>query len=376
MLNEDKQIVKYVNIPKEEYDKLLIEHEYLKNQLSELKRLIFGQKTERFIPQDTSVKQLSLFDNNNEEESPIETTQVSYTKKVPNKNINKPVRKSLPPHLPRKEEIIEPKGITPEHKKIGEEITEVLEMVPAKLYVRKIIRPKYINPQTEKIIVAELPSLPIPKGNAGASILAHISVSKFVDHLPLYRQRQIFRRFGYNVSASTIGGWFTKITFLLDPLYKNLKTSILTNANYLEVDESPIKVQDSDKKGKLHQGYMWVVRNPIERLVFFKYNKGRNRAVPENLFKNFNGTLQTDGYKVYKNLQTKGEIILLGCMAHARRYFDKAKDNDYTRAQYVLTLIQTLYAIERKAREHEINAITRKRYRNIYTLTILNKLES
>lgn len=376
MLNKDKQVVEYIKIPKEEYGKLLAEHEYLKNQLSELKRLIFGQKTEKFIPQDSSVKQLSLFDSNKEEESKIETTQVSYTKKVSNKDTNKPVRKSLPPHLPRQEEIIEPKNITPEHKKIGEEITEVLEMIPSKLYVRKIIRPKYINPQTEKIIVAELPSLPIPKGNAGASVLAHINVSKFVDHLPLYRQRQIFKRFGYNVSASTIGGWFSKSTLLLTPLYNELQKSIFDKTNYLQVDESPIKVQDNDKKGKLHKGYMWVLRDPIKGLVLFKYNKGRNKAVPERLFENFNGTLQTDGYKVYQRLQTKGEITLLGCMAHARRYFDKAKDNDYKRAQYVLTLIQKLYTIERKAKERGINAITRKRYRNSYALPVLNELES
>jgi transposase len=377
MLSEDKQLVKYITINKTEYDRLLFELESLKGQLAELKRLIFGQKTERFKPNmdSLSIKQLSLFDLTDVSEEQIETKEIKYTKNLTKKAKQHPKRKALPPHLPRQEEIIEPKGITPKYKKIGEEITEVLEMIPSKLYVRKIIRPKYINTETEKIIVADLPSLPIPKGNAGASVLAHINVSKFVDHLPLYRQIQIFKRFGYNVSASTIGGWFSKSTLLLTALYEKLQQSIFLNADYLQVDESPIKVQDIDKKGKLHQGYMWVIRNPIKGLVLFKYNKGRSRSVPESLFENYNGILQTDGYKVYQGLQTKGEITLLGCMAHARRYFDKAKDNDYKRAEYVLTEIQKLYAIERKAKEHQISTDTLKRYRNIYARPILNDLE-
>ena len=378
MLNKEIQPVEYIRIPKADYDKLIIELEYQKNQLAELKRLIFGQKRERFQPSKEfdSIKQLSLFDNVQVEDAEVEKEEISYSRRVNKKVKKQPVRKSLPPHLPRQEEIIEPKGITSNHKKIGEEITEILEMVPSKLYVRKIIRPKYINVETEKIIVADLPSLPIPKGNAGASVLAHINVSKFVDHLPLYRQRQIFKRFGYKISASTIGGWFAKTASLLHPLYEELKKATLNESTYLQIDESPLKVQDIDKKGKLHQGYMWVVRNPIKGLVLFKYNKGRSRSVPEQLLNGFNGTLQTDGYTVYRDLKTKGNIILLGCMAHARRYFVKAKDNDYARAEYVLSLIQMLYAIERKAKEQQVSVQTLKRYRNIYALPILLELES
>jgi len=382
MLSEVKQGIKYVTITKSEYDKLLEslhEQQRLKNELAQLKRLIFGQKAERFRPvdNDSSIEQLSLFDNGEEhsQQESIETEDIQYTRRINKKKQNQPSRKLLPPHLPREEEIIEPENITSGHRKIGEEITEVLEMVPAKLYVRKIIRPKYINPETEKIIIADLPTLPVPKGIAGASVLAHINVSKFVDHLPLYRQRQIFRRFGYNVSASTIGGWFSQTVSLLAPLYNELKKSIFHNSDYLQVDESPIKVQDVDKRGSLHKGYMWVIRDPVKRLVLFDYKKGRNKSVPETIFKHFTGTLQTDGYKVYQGLRTKGKITLLGCMAHARRYFYKAKDNDKKRAEYVLTEIQKLYAIERKARERQIDVATLKKYRNIYALPILNNLE-
>lgn len=379
MLNSEIQEDKYIKLSKEEYENLIIENEYLKKQIAELKRFLYGQKTERFKPveENSAIKQQSLFDIPvTADQTQDEFQQITYSRKVTKKDKKKAVRKSLPPHLPREEEVIEPKGVTSEHKKIGEEITEVLEMVPAKLYVRKIIRPKYINNKTEDIIIAELPNLPIPKGIAGASVLAHVNVSKFVDHLPLYRQIKIFKRFGYNVSASTIGGWFKQTVSILQPLYEELINITMNKAWYLQCDESPIKVQDIDKKDKLHQGYMWVVRNPIKGLVLFKYNKGRNRSVPEQLFNDFNGTLQTDGYKVYRDLKTKGNIVLLGCMAHARRYFVKAKDNDYSRAKYVLSLMQKLYAIERKAKERQVSIQTIKRYRNLYALPILTKLES
>jgi transposase len=321
------------------------------------------------------VGQPILFDLDYNEQEVVETKEVTYTKEIKKKQNKKPSRKALPAHLKRVEEVIEPKGVTPDHKRIGEEVTEVLEYTPANMYVRRIIRPKYVNPQTENIIIGELPSLPIPKGIAGPKLLSHILVSKFIDHLPLYRQRQIFKRIKVDISSSTIGGWFTKTSELIRPLYIKLEQVVLTDTDYLQADESPIKVQDSDKKGSLHQGYMWVVRDPITGLVLFRYNKGRSRVVPEALFENFTGTLQTDGYKVYQSLKTKGDISLLGCMAHARRYFEKAKDNDYSKARHVLGLMQQLYSIERKAKERNINTDTLKRYRDLYAIPVLATLK-
>lgn len=371
MLNKDIQEEKSITISQKEYDDLVAENAYIKQQLADLKRLIFGRKSEKISP----IPGLpTLFDSDYQEEVPEETKEITYTKTIKKKK-EKPVRKGLPSHLPRIEEIIEPEGITDAHKRIGEEITEILEYTPARMYVRRIIRPKYIDPQTEIISIGLLPSMPIPKGIAGPTLLAHIMVSKFIDHLPLYRQLKIFKRIKVDISSSTIGGWFAKIGELITPLYKELEQCVLYNTDYLQVDESPIKVQDKDKKGSLHQGYMWVVREPVSGLVLFKYNKGRSKSVPELLFKNFTGTLQTDGYQVYKSFKTKGEITLLGCMAHARRYFEKARDNDYPRAKHALGLIQQLYLIERKAKEKTIDTETKYRYRQLYAVPILNTLK-
>ena len=355
----------------EKYDVLLSENEYLKQQLQELKRMIFGSMSERFVPADDS--QLSLF-SIDQEVIELETEEISYTRDKAQKEKKNAVRIKIPAHLPRIEEIIEPEDVSEGSKKIGEEITEVLEYNPARVFVRKIIRPKYAKSNNEGVVIAELPSLPIPKGNAGASMLAHIMVSKFVDHLPYYRQIQIFKRQQLILSDSTLNGWFNATADLLEPLYDTLEKQLL-KSDYIQADESPIGVQDSHKQGALHTGYQWVYRSPTERLVLFKYHHSRERKAPEKILQDFSGSLQTDGYQAYQNMKTKGKITLLACMAHARRYFEKALDNDKKRAEYVLKQMQRLYDIERNAREREISFETRGRYRKLYAQPVLNEME-
>lgn len=357
-----------------ERDELTAERDELKRQLAELKRMIFGSKSERFIPVDQA--QLALFENLiQQKEASLEKHTITYQrdKKKPKKE--KPVRTVIPSHFPRVEEIVEPKNIPQGAVKIGEEVTELLEIKPLTVFVRRIVRPKYALPKGQGIIIAELPSLPIPKGNASASLLTFILISKFVDHLPLYRLLQLFKRQDLVISKSTIGGWVRKASELLQPLYDTFKEKFLKGAAYIQADESPIKVQDRDKKKALHQGYMWVYRKPDDKLILFDYNKGRSKKVPEEFLENFTGTLQSDGYKAYHNLTTKGTISLLGCMAHARRYFEKALDNDPRRADHILLLIQKLYRIERVLKEREASIAVIKRFRMRYALPILNELE-
>ena len=363
-------------ITKAQNEQLKQENEQLKLQLKEFKRLIFGSKSERFVPSTPTDSQIDLFTGTSaKDQEQLKQQQISYTRKVPSKKKQKPVRSELPAHLPRVEEIIEPSSIDPGAKKIGEEITEVLEYNPANIYVRKIIRPKYALADNSNVVIADLPSLPLPRSNAGAGMLAHISVSKFIDHLPFYRQIQMFKRQKLYISQSTMSDWFSSMCKVLELLYEELKKEVLENTDYLQADESPIGVQDSHKKGALHNGYMWLFRNPKNKLVLFTYNKGRSREAPEEILDNFTGTLQTDGYKVYQVLRTQGEITLMGCMAHARRYFDKAVSNDKQRAEHVLALMQKLYVIERKAKERQVNDATKRRYRQLCAKPILEKLE-
>jgi transposase len=357
-----------------ERNELTIERNELKRQFEELKRMIFGSKSERYIPLDDT--QLRLFEDMlTKKEEELEKHTIVYQREKSKKKKEQPVRSAIPAHFPRVEEIIEPDNLDPNAVKIGEEITELLEIKPLTIFVRRIVRPKYALPKEQGVVIADLPSLPIPKGNASYSLLAFILISKFIDHLPLYRLLQIFKRQELIISKSTIGGWVSKTSELLRPLYDTFKDKFLENVDYVQADESPIKVQDKIKRKTTHRGFMWVYRNPDENLILFDYNKGRGKNVPEEFFYNFTGTLQSDGYKVYKNLVTKGNIRLLGCMAHARRYFEKALTNDPKRADHILLIIQQLYKIERKLKEREASIEVIKRYRMLYALPILNELE-
>jgi len=310
-------------------------------------------KRERFVSEDSGQLSLALEGVKTLEETP-EKEQVSYERKKSKKK-GKAVRLELPAHLPRQTETIEPDEVQEGAKKIGDSVTEILEYNPGKLYVKKYVRPKYVQPKQEdpaesKIVIGELPTLPIPQGNAGPGLLAHLLISKYVDHLPFYRQRQQLKREGVKIAESTINGWFRATCKLLEPLYEVLKEKV-QNTDYLNGDETPIPVQNSEKKGATHTGYHWVYRAPLEKLVCFDYQKSRSRAGPTSFLSKFKGALQTDGYAAYESFEKNPNVILLACMAHARRYFEYAQNNDEERAKHVLTEIQKLYAIERRAKE-------------------------
>ena len=360
----------------EMYNQLLsyqAEYMYLKQEIAQLKRMIFGSRSERHIGQDPS--QLSLGLDIAEIEAPeVETEQISYSRQKTNEaNKGAAVRLALPSHLHREEHVIEPLRELDGSKKIGEVITEVLEYTPGKFYVQKYIRPKYLTPEKE-IVIAELPSLPIPRGNAGPGLLAHLLISKFVDHLPFYRQVQQFRRQDISIAESTISGWFSSSCRLLEPLYDTLVKKVQAS-NYINADETPIPVQTKDKPGATHKGYHWVYYSPPEKLVCFDYRKSRGREGPDEFLKHFSGTLQTDGYSAYDLYQDKAGINLLACMAHARRKFEQAKENDPVRAEHALGLFRKLYLVERKAREEGLSAEQRQELRQKESIPVLDELE-
>ena len=367
-----------VTITKAEYEQLLAtksEVASLKFQLEELKRMIFGAKSERFVA--PGVDQPTLFELPAEQSIEQPKEEITYTRNKPQEK-KQPLRMELPSHLPRREEVIEPADLPLDAKKIGEAITEVIEYSPASAYVRRIIRPKYIieqNDEQTNIVIAPLPGLPIPKGNAGASMLAHIMVSKFVDHLPFYRQVQIFKRQDLTIAESTIGGWFNAACNLLSPLYQALKEKVL-QSDYLMADETPIPVLTQDKPGATHKGYHWVYYDPGSKLVLFDYRKTRGREGPDELLKNFSGYLQTDGYTAYNDLKNHSNITLLACMAHARRKFEHARENDPMLAGEALRMFQILYDIERDVKEGNLLVDAIKELRQEKSKPILDQMEA
>ena len=354
----------------QEREVLSQERDYLKAQVEMLKRMQFGQKRERF---ESDSKQLMLpfeVDAIEEAKQEEETKQkIEYTRKRPNHK----GRAKLPTDLPVEEIEIHPEGDLSEMVCIGKEITEELECEPAKFYIKRYIRYKYAAKNGEGVKIGDLPERVIDKGIPGAGLLAMILTGKYVDHLPLYRQKQIFARENIQIPSSTIEGWVKESLIKLQPLYDQLVFDTKTKG-YLQVDETRIKVLDSDKKGAAHTGWYWVYHAPLDGTVLFDYSPTRGSSAPLPILGNFKGYLQSDGYAVYEKYGKKKEVTHLACWAHTRRELERALDSDQPRAEKALLMIQQLYAVERQAKQEELSAEQTKILRLEKSLPVINEL--
>ena len=382
ILSEEKiNLVQEQNKHLDEHNKHLDEQKkhleeelrFLQFNYDQIRRMLFGAKRERFIS-NAVVNQMTLpFDVPTEPVTAPAVETIEYTRKKPSRE-NHHGRLELPAHLPVEEVVIEPEQSTEGLKCIGQEITSELDYTPASFLVRKYIRNKYAMPNGEGILIGTLPVRPIEKGIASAGLLSNILVEKFVDHLPIYRQIERFKREQIKIPASTIDTWITQVAYLVEPLYEHLKKLVLAQG-YLQVDETPIKVLDhKNKSGKTHQGYHWVYNAPLQNALFFDYCKGRGREGPVILLENFKGYLQTDGYSVYEMFAKRPDITHVACLVHARRKFESALSYDAEKAGLVMGKIQKLYEIEREAKEAGLSSDQRKELRLEKSLPIMNEL--
>ena len=217
----------------EAYDALQITVTSLQQQLSQLQKMIFGSRHERFVPLNANTAQLSLGIQAEQIAacSVADAKKVSYTKNkvtTEQKPLQHPGRMKLPEHLRREEIIIEPSENISGLKKMGEEITEVLEYEPGELFVKKYVRNKYVKANSEGVLIGTLPSRPLEKTIAGPGLLAQVVIDKYVDHLPLYRQMQRFERSGVKLPCSTLTDWVSDTCKLIEPLYQALKKEVIT----------------------------------------------------------------------------------------------------------------------------------------------------
>jgi transposase len=348
---------------------------------SQLQRMIFGSKRERFISSCLPGQMILEFEPKTIEiEQAVaeerESIRVAYERKKGKKP--HPGRLALPAHLPVVETILEPEEDTTGMVRIGTEVTEELDYVPGNLRINRTLRPVYMTKEDEngcqKQVVAEL-NRPIRKCIASAALLAMIFIDKFVFHLPYYRTLQRIKQMGVAIPTSTFESWAKLGAEHIKPLYAIHRLYVF-GETYQQIDESPIKVLDRDKPGSTHQGYMWVRYAPLSKSVFFEYYKGRSAQGPLRDLSTFKGYIQTDGYSGYTHLAETRGITHLSCWAHARRYFDKALANDQERASKVLKLIQLLYAIEALARESNMTAEQRYELRLEKSLPIINEIGS
>ncbi|MFQ3578780.1 MAG: IS66 family transposase [Bacteroidales bacterium] len=348
-------------------------------ELEQLRRMIFGSKRERFVSK-VDARQLCLeFEPNIAEieqtvQEELETIRVAYERKKTKKE--HPGRLALPSHLPVVETVIEPQEDTTGMSCIGKEITDELDYTPAKLHIHRIIRPVYITKEdqqcNQKQVIAQL-NRPIPKCIASAALLSMIFTDKYIYHLPLYRILKRIIQMGVPLPCSTLESWVKLGAELLKPLYAVHRLHVFREV-YQMIDESPIKVQDKDKQGACHQGYMWVRYVPLSKAVLFEYYKSRSSKGSIDDLLNFKGYIQTDGYAGYTHLAYLQDVIHLSCWAHARRYFEKALDNDNKRASYIMKQIQILYAIESLAREQDMTPERRKELRLEKSLPVINEI--
>ena len=337
----------------------------LQQQVEMLFRKIWGKSSERYVPEDPQQRRLDFEGLDllpEEEELATSAKQEIEQYKLISVHVKAkthPVRKPLPETLPREECHIYPEHIDSEKwTELEPEVTEVLERDLARWYVRRIIRHKYAlkdkSLDVEKqIITAAMPALPIAKSYAGATLLADIVIDKYVNHLPFYRQIQMFQQQGIAISPATINGWFQDVADLMRPIYYRLMEMVLSS-DYIQSDETTIPIINNEKQ-KAVKGYLWMVRSVMRDLVFFYYDHGsRAQKVALHLFKDYQGVIQTDAYAVYDIYENKKGVLPIGCWAHCRRRFEEALKEDKARASYALEQIGLLYDVERRADQEKL----------------------
>jgi len=322
----------------------------LEARIAKLKRLQFGQSSEKLARE---IEQLELeLDELHEDEA----VQAAEHPAAAQALIEKPARRPLPPHLPRETAVYEPSCTCPNcggaMRRLGEDVTEVLEYVPASFKVIRHVRPKLSCRVCETIVQAPMPSLPIERGRPGPGLLAHVLVAKYADHLPLYRQSGIYAREGVDIERSTLADWVGRSAALLDPLVAALRKEVLAS-DMLHGDDTPVPVL-APGRGSTKTGRLWAyVRDERPHggqrppaAVYF-YSPDRKGEHPQAHLKSFKGVLHADGYAGFNAIFEKANVIEAACWAHVRRkFFDVHAANGSPIANEALDRIGALYGIE------------------------------
>jgi transposase len=332
------------------------EIEHLKLLIAKLRRQQFGRKSEKV---ERQIEQLEL--RLGELEASRAEREVRQDAGSVTSERARPVRRALPAHLPREERrVLPPQKKCPdcggELKHLGEDVSEILERVPEHFQVIRQVRPKLACCGCDKIVQAEAMSRPIAGSFAGPGLLAHVLVSKYCDHTPLYRQEEIYAREGVELDRSTLAGWVGATGQLIEPLVEALKRHVMV-AEKLHADDTPIPVL-APGNGKTKVGRLWTyVRDdrPAADLsppaVWFAYTPDRKGEHPERHLATFRGTLQADAYSGYNGVYKDGRIRQAGCMAHVRRkFYDLLEAHKSPVAQEAIERIAALYAIEGEIR--------------------------
>jgi transposase len=335
------------------------EIERLQLLIAKLRRMQFGRRSEK---RERQIEQLEL------QLDELATAQAAPPEAAPAPEgtapagaRRKPARRPLPPHLPRRKQTIPPQETTcpvcgGELKALGEDVTEILEYVPAHFHVIQQVRPKLACAHCDQIVQAPAPSRPLARGLAGLGLLAHVLVAKYCDHLPLYRREDIYAREGVELDRATLADWVGGASQLLAPLVEAIRRHVMSAAK-LHADDTPVPVL-APGLGKTKTGRLWTyVRDDrpagdaTPPAVWFAYSPDRKGEHPQNHLRSFTGTLQADAYAGFDAVYETGRVREAACWAHVRRkFYDLEVAHHSPVAQAALERIGALYAIEREIR--------------------------
>ncbi len=369
-----------------------LENNLLREQIKALTHRLYGKKSEKYHL-DSDEEQRVLFEEMEEREE-VEEKEPEAIEIKPHKR-KKPGRKPLPADLPREDVIHDLKpeekmcGCGCEMVRMGEEVSEKLEMTPATFTVKRHIRYKYTCKNCEgledkggAVKIASVPVQLIPKGLCTPSLLANIVTGKFADSLPLYRQENQFKRYGIDLPRSTMSNWLLKVWQMCQPLIELLRLELLSGP-LIGADETPFQVLKENGRPPTSKSFMWVFRGgpPGHPVCLYVYAPSRSGDVAAEVLNGFQGYVQTDGYSGYNFLDGLPFIIHVACWAHVRRKFmDVIKAVSHKKksgkAEKALNLIRDLYNIEREARKAELSVDELHEKRQLESKPLVEEFEA
>ena len=352
------------------------ENSLLRQKIDALCRRVFGSSSEKIDAAQLELL-LQMVKSGADVEAQAAAPVEKASKPVPPRKERSP---RVPENLPVVEQVIEPQEVIDQPEQwrlIGQEVSEQLDYEPARFLRRRIIRKKYVHvsdPDRAPILAA-LPEKLLERGVAGPGLLAHILVGKYADHLPLYRQEQIFaQRHKIHLPRVTLARWVELCADWLQPIYEQIRTGVMAGG-YAQVDETPVAYL-APGNGQTKQGYLWTACRPGGD-VFYRWETSRAAECLERLVsREFKGVLQSDGYSAYGAfIKTREGIELAGCWAHVRRKFHEALEQSARPSGWIMRQIQHLYRIESALRESKAGPQLRYAVRSHQSRPIVERIK-
>lgn len=379
--NERLRAENHALLAKNEYQERILRLQ--ERKIADLVRRLYGRRSEKLGDPNQLSLPLELAEEAQrevEEEQRSLEEATAEAEEAARSRKRRRGRRPLPKDLPRERVVLEPAAeekvcclCQREMKEIGQDVTETLEYVPASFRIIETVRPKFACTKCQEgVVTAPLPPRPIEKGRPGPGLLTQVVVSKYADHLPLYRQEQIYERLGVELPRSTLCGWVGGVADLVSPVVEEMKRGLL-EAKLLQSDDTRLMVQIEERPRRLEQAYLWAYCVPWGEVVY-DFTLNRSRDGPSTFLEKFRGYLQTDAYGGYNEVFRRPEVVRIGCLAHVRRKFFEAREETPEFALLVLSAIQKLYRIEREAKAEGLSAEARRELRREESLPLLESL--